>query len=221
MLGYWPGGCFYLVLFIVKLTPLKSPCWQHLNVRYLAIAISLISALCYAYLAGFSLPTQRALVMLILYWLSRLLKVHLSTVRLLLLTVFVVVIISPFSLFTASFWLSFYAVAIIFITLWRFKNLLSQGNSFARFIKGLLVIQLSLTVMLIPISALFFQQISLVSIVANFIAVPWMSFITIPCTLLSLFTMIFDVQLAQIFISLTLDSLSVLWRYLDYLSRAE
>jgi len=216
--GLLATGCFYLVLLLIKIMPLRSPRWQCLNARYIAIAISLLSAISYAYLAGFSLPTQRALVMLIVYWLSRLLNIHLSPIRLLLLTVFIVVLISPFSLFTASFWLSFYAVAIIFLTLWRFKSYLTHGSSFWRFIMGLMVIQLSLTVMLIPITALFFQQISLVSIIANLIAVPWMSFITIPCTLFSLLTMIIDVQIAQVFISLALDSLTLLWQYLDYLT---
>lgn len=217
-IGLLASGSFLLVLFIIRVLPLTSPHWQCFNAKYIAIFVSLLLALAYAYLAGFSLPTQRALVMLMLYWLSRLLAIKLSLMRLLLLTVFILIIISPFSLFTVSFWLSLYAVSIIFLSLWRFNGWLSQGGVFRRFFKGLIVIQLSLTVMLIPITAIFFQQISFVSILANIVAVPWMSFVTLPCTLLSLLLMVIDEHLARVMMSISIQSLSILWQYLAYLS---
>jgi competence protein ComEC len=169
-------------------------------------------------MAGFSLPTQRALVMLLLYWFSRLLGIRLSAKRLLLCTLFIVVIISPFSLFTASFWLSFYAVTIIFLSLWRFRYWLNSGPTFWRFVKGLFIIQCSLTLMLIPISAVFFQQVSLVSFLANIIAVPWMSAVSIPCTLLSVILMPFSEPISQWLMTLSLYSLTLLWWYLAMLS---
>lgn len=195
--------------------------FQIINIRYFAIIVSLAGAVIYGYLAGFSLPTIRALLMLSIYWLTRVLNINISIKRWLLLTLFVLALISPFSLFTASFWLSVYAVIIIFLTLWRFKNTLSKGQLIWRFIKGLLVIQLSLTLMLLPISAVFFQQISLASLFANIIAVPWMSFLSIPLCLLSILVMPISATLSQLIISLCLESLQVIWHYLSYISTLE
>ncbi|MEI6895556.1 MAG: DNA internalization-related competence protein ComEC/Rec2 [Colwellia sp.] len=219
--GLLAGGAFFIVRLFFKYIPLKDPRWQYIHIHYLAIAISVVFATFYAYLAGFSLPTQRALVMLNLYWFSRLMGIKFSPKRLLLITLFILLMISPFSLFTASFWLSFYAVAIIFLSLWRFKYWLSNGTAIWRFFKGLLIIQVTLTLMLMPITALFFQQVSLISFVANIVAVPWMSAVSIPTALLSVLLMPLSESLAQWCMMLSLQSLSWLWYYLELLSQQE
>lgn len=221
-IGLVVTGSYFLVLMLIRLLPLSSynnlPFFQTLNIRYFAILISLAVGIAYGYLAGFSLPTIRALLMLSLYWLSRILSVNISIKRWLLLTLFLLTIMTPFSLFTASFWLSVYAVTIIFLTLWRFQSVLNSGHTAWRFIKGLFVIQLSLTVMLLPISAVFFQQISFVALLANLVAVPWMSFFSIPLCLLSVLVMPLSESLSQSFMVLCIETLQVLWQYLSYLS---
>jgi len=217
-IGLLAGSSFFIMMLIVNYLPLKADRWQQFNIRYIAIVVSILMATIYAYLAGFSLPTQRALVMLNLYWFSRFVGIKLTAKRLLLITLFVLLIISPFSILTASFWLSFYAVAIIFVTLWRFRAWLYKGSSAWRFLKGLFIIQISLTFMLMPITALFFQQISLVSLLANIIAVPWMSVFSIPTALISVLFMPLNEPLAQWFMMLSLQSLTWLWYYLDMLS---
>ncbi len=216
--GLLAGSAFFIAMVLFHYMPLKASNWQRINIRYIAIAVSLLLATIYAYLAGFSLPTQRALVMLNLYWVSRLAGIKFSAKRLMLVTIFIILIISPFSLLTASFWLSFYAVAIIFLSLWRFKYWLNKGTVLWRFLKGLFLIQVVLTVMLMPITVLFFQQISLVSFLANIIAVPWMSTISIPAALISVLLIPLSGQLAQWFMMLSLQSLTWLWHYLEILS---
>jgi competence protein ComEC len=153
-----------------------------------------------------------------LYWLARLLGIKLSLTRLVLVTLLVLLILNPFSVMTASFWLSFYAVTIIFLTLWRFKAWLTTGSSFLKLFKGLFLIQVMLTLMIIPITALFFQKISLVSLMANIIAVPWMSFISIPAALLSVIMTLINDNIAQLFMMVSLHSLEVLWQYLTLLN---
>lgn len=221
-IGLVATASYFLVMLLVKLLPLKiifqSPKLYTFNVRYSAIAISFISALIYAYLAGFSLPTLRAIIMLMLYWSARVMAIKISIWRWLLITLFIITISTPFSLFSASFWLSVYAVIIIFLALWRFKFYLNHGNKFWRFLKGLIVIQFSLTIMLLPITALFFGQVSVVAIMANMIAVPWMSFVTIPLCLFSVLLTLFSPLLSQILSTLTLESLSLLWQYLTWLA---
>ncbi|MGL1956299.1 MAG: DNA internalization-related competence protein ComEC/Rec2 [Colwellia sp.] len=224
-IGLVATGSFLLVMLLVRLLPfqtlskLTGNTLMNFNVCYVAVVSSLLLSLCYGYLAGFSLPTVRALVMLFFYWAFRLVSCHISIKRWLLLTLFVLVISSPFSLFTASFWLSCYAVCIIFLTLWRFKFWLKKGAKSVRFIKVLLVIQLSLTFMLLPISALFFQQFSMVALLANLVAVPWMSFITIPLCLLSVLVMPLSESLSQVIIFISLQSIELLWIWLEFLAQ--
>lgn len=221
-IGLVATGSYFIIMLFIRLLPLNNcNClllFQKINIRYFVITVSLAVGIIYGYLAGFSLPTIRALLMLSIYWLSRVLSLHISIKRWLLLTLFLLTLMTPFSLFTASFWLSVYAVTIIFLTLWRFKNVLNGGNTVWRFIKGLLVIQLSLTLMLLPISAVFFQQLSLVALFANLLAVPWMSFFSIPLCLLSVLVMPLSESLSQFLMACCLDSIQVLWLYLSYLS---
>jgi competence protein ComEC len=221
-IGLVATGAFFVFMLIVRILPLNlvasSYKIQTVNSRYCAIIVSLIAALSYGYLAGFSLPTSRALVMLALYWCMRLLGIKITIKRWLLFTLFIITLTTPFSLFTASFWLSFYAVTIIFLTLWRFKSFIAKGSQLSRFIKGLVVIQLSLTLMLLPISAIFFQQFSVVALFANIIAVPWMSFLSIPLCLLSVLLMPISTFLSQAIMMICLESVEFLWYYLAYLS---
>lgn len=221
-IGLVATGCYFFIMLFIRMLPLgmfaNSHQLQIINIGYVAIGLSMIAALSYGYLAGFSLPTIRALVMLSLYWCMRLLAVKVSIKRWVLLTLFLLTLTMPFSLFTASFWLSFYAVTVIFLTLWRFRNFISTGHQVWRFIKGLIIIQLSLTLMLLPISAMFFQQVSTMALLANIIAVPWMSFISIPLCLLSVVLMPMSETLSQVFIMLCLESVQYLWHYLTYLA---
>lgn len=221
-IGLVATASYFMVMLVIRLIPLfmlsRYNGIQGINSRYLAIFISMLVALLYAYLAGFSLPTLRALLMLSLYWCFRLVAIKISIKRWLLLTLFIMLLIAPFSLLSASFWLSFYAVSIIFLSLWRFKTLINTGKPFWCFIKGLVVIQLCLTLMLWPISAIFFQQISLLALVANIVAVPWMSFISIPLCLLSVLCSTILPSLASALITLCLTSLQYLWQYLTFLA---
>ena len=222
-IGLVSAGSYFFIMLVIRLLPL-SLCnhlcfFQSVNIRYFVIVISLFFGITYGYLAGFSLPTIRALLMLIIYWFTRVLNINISIKRWLLLTLFLLTLTTPFSLFTASFWLSVYAVTIIFLILWRFKNMLNSGNSVWRFIKGLFVIQLGLTVMLLPISAVFFQQVSFVALLANIVAVPWMSFFSIPLCLLSILVMPFSESLSQFLMGCCIESLQALWHYLSFLSQ--
>lgn len=224
-IGLVVTGSYFVLMQVIRLFPLSTfnqfSFVQTLNIRYLVIALSLLIGLIYGYLAGFSLSTIRALVMLSLYWLSRSLNINISIKRWILLTLCLLVLITPFSLFTASFWLSVYAVTVIFVTLWRFKGALNNGFLMWRFIKGILVIQLSLTLMLLPISAIFFQQISLVALFANLVAVPWMSFFSIPLCLTSVLVMPFSESVSQLLINWCVESLHIIWLYLSYLAQQE
>ncbi|MEW6983381.1 DNA internalization-related competence protein ComEC/Rec2 [Colwelliaceae bacterium 6471] len=188
------------------------------NARMLAILFSCLITLLYAYLAGFSVPTVRAIVMLLLYWGLRILGAKITPTLGVLLALFFIVTLEPFNLFNVSFWLSFYALIVIFFIFWRFSSWLDSPLKVGKFIKTLLVLQLGLSVLMLPIVAFFSQQISLVSFLANVFAVPLMSVTSIPLSLLAVFSAPFSAHVSTFFIELTMLSLSLLWRWLSYLS---
>lgn len=82
-----------------------------INGRTMAVWCSLCLAVCYSFLAGFSLPTQRALVMLTVVWLALLCGRSVSRPAAFAIAMLLVVLLDPLACLTAGFWLSFIAVA--------------------------------------------------------------------------------------------------------------
>ena len=79
-LGLIATGSFLLINFFIKILPLRlfisntSSIYYFFlssNIKYLAVLLSCSLTFYYAYLAGFSLPTVRALLMLLLFWTFR------------------------------------------------------------------------------------------------------------------------------------------------------
>jgi competence protein ComEC len=142
-----------------------------------AVLVGALSALFYVALAGFGVPAQRTLYMLIVValamWTGRLPGVS----HILCLALGVVVLIDPWSVMWPGFWLSFGAVAAI---------LYATGEP-ARGWRGTLMMavrtQWAVTVGLVPLTMLLFAQVSIISPVANVIAIPVVSFVVTPLAL--------------------------------------
>ena len=149
--------------------------YQNVARQQLALFPALASAIFYAALAGFAVSTQRALIMLLIFSLSRLLARPLSLLQVLLTTAVVVVLIDPFSVLDQGFWLSFGAVLVIAFCLRDNDNKLK-----------LLRLQPLLWLGMTPLVALLFGQVSLVSPVVNLVLVPLFCLVLIPLTLFSI-----------------------------------
>ena len=224
-LGLIAGFTFTFAIFLMRglvclgLFQAQSVTWLvGINGKIIALMLSCLMALFYAYLAGFALPTIRALIMLLLYCGARCLGLRLGLSRWLLLAVFLIILFVPFSLISLSFWLSLYAVSLIFLLLWRFSSFLSTGSKSLRFIKSLLLIQLGLSLFMLPLVAVFNLQLPLVSLPANILAVPWMSFTAIPLCLLSVLALPISESLSLVLLELAVGSLELIWYWLKYLT---
>jgi competence protein ComEC len=151
-------------------------------VFYIAALMSLIATFSYALLAGFTLPTQRAFIMISVALISVVLLRRLAPFTILALALLIVLIYDPFSVLSMGFWLSFGAVAVIVYA--------SSGRrqlTFSRFeLKGreILKIQWAVTLGLSPFLLFYFNYLPLTSLLANLVAIPWMSFVIVPLTLL-------------------------------------
>ena len=166
----------------------KRFCKQHF-----ALFPAFIMAFFYAMLAGFSLPTQRALLMLTVITMAQLLYRHVSNWNILAASLFVILLLQPLAPLNYGFWLSFYAVAIIFAVLDYGKSRKWTGWKLA------IAIQFTISIAMIPIQLLFFHSASLSSFFANLFAVPVATFILIPGSFLLFFMLIFSTTLALSF----------------------
>ena len=163
--------------------------------RNLLLSAMLAAIICsmYAYLAGFALPTQRALVMLLLLLILSMIKRFSSPWERLLAAMFLMLLIDPFSCLSPGFWLSFSALSIILFTISRTPaSIMNTSAEYSRWqgIKKKLTlfwsIQWRLSLGLGLLQALFFGGMSPYGLVFNFLFVPWFSILVIPLSILSL-----------------------------------
>lgn len=144
-------------------------------------------ALLYVLLAGFGVPAQRTLYMLsvvaVALWCGRLSSVS----HVLCLALLAVLVLDPWAVLWPGFWLSFGAVALIlYASVGRAQPdaALSRSARWGKALKSAAHTQYVVTLGLVPLTLLLFGQISVVSPLANAIAIPLVSFAVTPLALL-------------------------------------
>lgn len=220
--GIVSGFVYFIVLFLWRRS--ERLCLKVAAQRIAALA-GISAAVFYAMLAGFSIPTQRAMVMAAVVFLSVYSMQSLRPWNILSLALLCVLILDPFSVLSPGFWLSFLAVAIILFSLKgkssKQKNQVNQVKQGKQDKKawwiGLVKIQFVLSLGLLPLTLLFFQQASIVSPIANFFAVPWVSFLVVPMTLIGALLMLVSETLGGWILHISHLLLEVFWGVLNYL----
>ena len=165
---------------------------------------ALFAALIYSAMAGFSLPTERALAMITVFMLVMLLNRNIKPWHAFFVALLIVLILNPLSSLSAGFWLSFGAVAML---IYCFSGRLKTGGLWWKWGRAQLVVVLGL----MPLCLLLFQQFSLVSLFANIIAIPVMGFVVVPLSLLGCIFSKWLLILAE-------KILELLWIYLSWLA---
>ncbi|MDA8257365.1 MAG: DNA internalization-related competence protein ComEC/Rec2 [Betaproteobacteria bacterium] len=136
-----------------------------------------LAAFGYCLLAGFAVPAQRTLYMLGVVVAARLTARELAGSRVLSLALLLVLLLDPWAVLAAGFWLSFGAVALLFHIgsgrLGPAHWLIEWGRA-----------QWAVTLGMLPALLALFQQFSLVSPLANALAIPLVSFVITPLALL-------------------------------------
>lgn len=148
-----------------------------LPARKIAALVALLVALGYALLSGFAVPAQRTVYMVgtvaAALWLNR----NFSLPQILGIAILGVLIPDPWATMSPGFWLSFGAVAVIlFVT----ANRIGKPGWLSEYA----TVQWAMTIGLIPLLLGLFQQVSLVSPIANAFAIPLVSLIVVPLALL-------------------------------------
>jgi competence protein ComEC len=167
----WIAWCVFAVWRRSPLLCAKLPAQKA------AALVAAFVALLYAVLTGFAVPSQRTCYMLmtaaLALWLSR----SLSPWLILCWALVVVLLIDPWAVLAVGFWFSFVAVALLlYVTQQRIAE--------QKFWITMLKTQAAVTLGLAPFALLFFQQVSLIGPLANALAIPLITFMVVPLTLL-------------------------------------
>lgn len=161
----------------------------------------LMLAALYALFSGWGVPAQRTILMLATVVLLRQSGRQWPWLQTWLLAMAVVLVLDPWALMQAGFWLSFVAVGVLFATdsgAQRAGQESTEGmldskklpSWLARPVAGLrrsVREQWVVTLALTPLSLLLFNQVSLVGLLANAAAIPWVTLLVTPLAMLGVF----------------------------------
>ncbi|BBP43635.1 DNA internalization-related competence protein ComEC/Rec2 [Thiosulfativibrio zosterae] len=174
---------------------------------------ALLFSTVYLTLAGYAIPTQRAWLMVLVVLLMVFLQRAFQPFAALALAALLIVIWQPTSVLSPGFWLSFVAVALIFGALFHPK--IQPKSKWQKF----WLIQLVLFLGLAPLIAFYYQQFPLMSLLANWIAVPFVSFYGLPVLLLlGLLDWVLPVDWMNLLVSWNDHAWQGLWGYLNFLT---
>ena len=170
---------------------------------------SCLMAWCYAALAGFSIPTIRALTACVLINICWVIGLRISVLTLLGFGVALVAWSEPFAWINNGFWLSFCAVFILVYLL--------TGRTNRRSLMTTLMMQALLALGLCVPLLWLGQGVSWVSPLANMVAVPVVSFLVVPGIFLASVCSLVSVSIAQ-WLMMQVDWVfSGLWTWLELL----
>ncbi|MFT5113814.1 MAG: competence protein ComEC [Parasphingorhabdus sp.] len=163
-----------------------------------AALLALPPTIGFVILAGFSLPTQRAGVMLLVFYLAFVASRKLPVWHSYCAAIFLVIILDPFAPLSNGFWLSFIAVAAILLWIRKSQAANNKGivlnnppsenisSKVFALLKNWIFIQLYISVLLAPITIILFGGLSIIAPLANFLIIPWFSFLVMPLMLATL-----------------------------------
>ncbi|NNM20970.1 MAG: DNA internalization-related competence protein ComEC/Rec2 [Gammaproteobacteria bacterium] len=139
----------------------------------LGCGLSALLAVGYAALAGFTIPTRRALLVVLVLLLCRLSRRDARPAQALAAALLLVLVFDPLAPLEAGFWLSFFAVVV----------LLYAGGGDGSWLRRLWSAQLAVFVGLAPLLSLLFGQVALAAPLVNLMLLPLFSLVLIPLVL--------------------------------------
>ncbi|MEG3768579.1 DNA internalization-related competence protein ComEC/Rec2, partial [Alteromonas sp. 14N.309.X.WAT.G.H12] len=161
-------------IFVAILLLARRRNYNGFNIQPQVLSIALIVSGGYATLANWQVPVSRAWIcfgILSVLWLS---GRYWTWLQRYLVMVASCILLFPFSVFGTSFYLSAGAVALLILLTWRFKP---PGTSWLGRFKYVCKLQFTLSLVLVPVTAVFFNSMSLLVAPVNLIAIPWITMI--------------------------------------------
>jgi competence protein ComEC len=158
-------------------------------------AASLLATAYYAALTGFAVPAQRSLVMVAVALAALVSRRRMGPAQLVAATLVAVLVFDPFAPLSASFWLSFVAVAILLALAAPRAAVVAAASRWRRgagLVLQFVRLQWWIGLALLPLSALYFGEISVVGPLVNLVAIPFFNVLLVPLAVLSTVVLSFD-----------------------------
>jgi competence protein ComEC len=171
----------------------------HWPAPHVALLAGTLMATLYALFSGWGLPSQRTVIMLWVVCLLRLMGARWPIFWGLGLALWVAVALDPWAMLQPGFWLSFAAVGVLMLNepvQSADRTKLEEGGTAMvikmvgqafQTLRTLLREQWVVTVALTPLVVLFFGQLSWVGLLANLVAIPWVTWLVTPLAILGVF----------------------------------
>ena len=167
-----------------------------LQVKKWAAGLTIPCILLYTFIAGGGISVIRATMMVIIFFLSILFDRERNLLHTLALAAFLILMVSPPSLFDVSFQLSFLAVlSIVYLVPRILKGVKGQElasleepswkRNVLKYMKISLLSSVVATLGTAPFVALHFNRISLIGLLTNLFAIPWVGFLIVPLSLVA------------------------------------
>ena len=215
-------GLASLFAYVLIRRVVPVPVMKRIPAQHVALTAGMVTALLYALIAGLSIPTQRAFIMLLVLSVMMLIRRNHRPIDALGFALGLVLLIDPLAVLSVGFWFSFSAVAVIFISITAAQKQAGMNESF--FYKVLLTLkqwvrlQLLISLFLLPLSLFMFQQVSLISPLANLLLIPYVSFLVVPVVLLAIICSFLSLTLSDMLFTLAATLLDFIWPLLSYFS---
>jgi len=184
---------YSIIIFFLKLCPFLT---LRINVKKTALLLSLLPVLAYGFMAGFSRPTERAVIMAVALIIAVTIDRGKSLYNTLAMAGLIILVMAPAALFEASFQLSFLAVFfILYISpkvlaffdrgdeeadklqlihgeSWIWSRLRGIGFKFKKNGLGLFVVTIAASIGTWPAVVYYFSRVSTVGVLSNLIILP-------------------------------------------------
>lgn len=174
---------------------------------WVAIAVALL----YSLLAGFSVPTQRSLVMVAAGSLQFIVRGRWQFSSVYCVSLVAVLLLNPFSLLSVGFWFSFAATLVVIVAARALAN-----RSYQQKLMATLQLQWFIFWLMLPLLLYCYGRVYALSLPLNLLAVPWVSFVSLPLAFLAALLMPLFPQVAQWLLDGSAWSLEMYWRGLDW-----
>ncbi len=178
----------HVTMFAWGMALLVGTLWRRSELLCLALPASSAALLggvglagAYAVFSGWGVPSQRTIWILATVGLLKLSGRRWPWPQVWLLAMAAIVAVDPWALLQPGFWLSFVAVGVLFATDAGADGVAPKPMHIR--LQGMVREQWVITLALTPLSLLLFNQVSLVGLLVNALAIPWVTLVLTPMAL--------------------------------------
>jgi len=224
-IGIVAGGAFWI---FVRVLSFFRICLWHAWTRKGAALLSILPVLIYGELSGWSPSTQRAVIMVGVFLAAFFVEKEYELFNTLAVAALGILILDPPALFSISFQLSFASVFWIIFGMGRTKHWWKRSAKadpeplflrIQRWILSSFMVTAFASLGTLPLVMMYFNQVSLISLVSNVVIIPLMGFIAVPAGLMAVFLYPIHLQTSAFLIQISSFAIELAIRMVNLFSR--